>query len=848
MAERDRPHIQLRGRASAERYRRPGQNIPGKQLRPPDDRAGHGRRLHSELQIASEQGDARRASQTLRIEGTIPGIHVVFESFPGIELAFERLDPRQGRTHPELLSVREVLVDGEVVEQATVFIPEGKLGYFLRRLDEYLSTSEEDRPRHRELVDRIASIGLASLEQLWTDPPGELPEHDEAAWWEVWLRRRDGVADRMRSFAEAVGAEVASRILAFPDRVVMLVRASAEQLAGAIDVLDDLAELRKPRDSAELIALEPPTQQAEWIQELQDRTVPAPVGGPAACIIDTGVHHPHPLLSHSLAPADCHACDPDWNVLDHHGHGTEMAGLALYGDLGQAVLANGDLRLRHRLESVKFLPPSGANPPELWGAVTATAASLVELQAPMRRRTFSIATTAQIAELPESEPRQRLQGQPTAWSAAIDALAAGLSIDVTDDGLVFLNEAEQDEIHRLFLLAAGNVRVIEDDHLARSDLEPVEDPGQAWNAVTVGGFTDLTTIASEEAGYEDWTPLARPGDLSPYSRTSVAFARSWPLKPDVVCEAGNIARSPDGTDFDTPHSLQRLTTKAPLRDARLLTVTSATSAATAQAAHLAASILAEYPNLWPETVRGMIVHSAEWTPTMRALLDGAQGRQARIALRRRYGMGVPDLVRSTRSATDALTLIVEDTIRPFDGEGRMREMHLHDLPWPSEVLAELGAAPVILRVTLSYFIEPNPGRRGWTRRYSYPSHGLRFDMRRATESTEEFRKRINQLALSEEERRPSSQSDAAEWYFGPDQRVVGSLHADIWRGTAADLAQRGAVAVYPVSGWWKERPDRDRSDRGARYALVVSIETPGQDVDIWTPVAQEVGVEVEIET
>ena len=58
-----------------------------------------------------------------------------------------------------------------------------------------------------------------------------------------------------------------------------------------------------------------------------------------------------------------------------------------------------------------------------------------------------------------------------------------------------------------------------------------------------------------------------------------------------------------------------------------------------------------------------------------------------------------------------------------------------------------------LRVTLSYFVEPNPGNRGWVRRYSYSSHGLRFDVRRAAESTDHFRKRINQLALEEEEKR-----------------------------------------------------------------------------------------------
>jgi hypothetical protein len=32
---------------------------------------------------------------------------------------------------------------------------------------------------------------------------------------------------------------------------------------------------------------------------------------------------------------------------------------------------------------------------------------------------------------------------------------------------------------------------------------------------------------------------------------------------------------------------------------------------------------------------------------------------------------------------------------------------------------------------------------------------------------------------------------------------------------------------------------------GARYALVISIETDAEDVDIWTPVAQAIGVPIE---
>ena len=176
----------------------------------------------------------------------------------------------------------------------------------------------------------------------------------------------------------------------------------------------------------------------------------------------------------------------------------------------------------------------------------------------------------------------------------------------------------------------------------------------------------------------------------------------------------------------------------------------------------------------------------------------------------------------------------------------MLEMQLHDLPWPLDVLRSLGEVEVTMRATLSYFIEPNPSRRGWRRRYSYASHGLRFDLRRSTESTSEFRKRINQLAREEGEKPVSAATDAGEWFFGPDSRAAGSIHTDIWSGSASELADRGLVAVYPVTGWWKERKDRDHSDRGARYALVVSIETPEQDVDLWTPVATEIGLPISV--
>jgi hypothetical protein len=790
--------------------------------------------------LSAEQAGQERRSRLAAIPGAEPGVYLQFESFPDLAMAVRSLDPRNGRRSPALINVTEVASHEGTVQRATVFVPEGMLSRFIRKVENYAETVDQAKPKSAAFVDGISTIRLATLRALWTDDAGSFPEPGTVVWWEVWLRRREGEVDRLAEFAERAGCLLGDSRLAFSDRVVVLLQGTAVQLSTALDMLDDLAELRRPHEPASLLAGVSTAEQAEWITQLAERLTAPPRHAPVVCILDTGVHRAHPLLAPALAPQDVHTCHPSWQTHDHNGHGTEMAGLALYGDLGSALLSRESLRLPHAIESVKILPTHGANPPELYGALTATAASMVEIAAPARARTFAMAVTAEARE--PADPTR--QGQPTSWSAAVDALAAGRAIDTSTQGLVYLDD-DKEPSPRLIVVSAGNVRQWDHQHLDRSDVEPVEDPSQAWNALTVGAFTDLDDLSGDPTRV-GWSPLAPRGELSPYSRTSVTFGTGWPVKPDIVMEGGNLAQAPNG-DLDHADVLAPLTTKAPLRDQRLLTATGGTSPATAQAAHLAARVMASYPALWPETVRALIVHSARWTAPMRRQIEATTAKRPRDALRRRYGMGVPDLARAVRSASDSLTLIAQDSIHPYDGAGRTHEMHLHDLPWPGETLDGLGEATVELRVTLSYYVEPNPARRGWRQRYRYQSHGLRFDLRRATESTDDFRRRLNDKALEEDERRPpAGDSDAAQWTFGQKLRATGSLTTDIWRGPAIELARRGLLGVYPVAGWWKENASRDRSDRGARYALAVSIETPDQDVDIWSEVAAQVGIPVDV--
>jgi len=512
--------------------------------------------------------------------------------------------------------------------------------------------------------------------------------------------------------------------------------------------------------------------------------------------------------------------------------------------------------LQHRLESVKFLPDSGNNHRDLYGGVTARSVDRPEIEAARRPRVFMLAVTAPRpppATAGGAQDTHQEAGRPTSWSAAIDALTFGRAIDDTDPQFTYLDRDEERR-PRLFVVSAGNIRNLDasDDHLERSDLEPVEDPAQSWNALTVGAYSESDDMAGAPGAFAGYVPIAPRGELSPVSRTSVIFdRRKWPFKPDVVADGGNVAASPDGMSVDTPENLALLTTRLQRPGEGFFTTTRDTSAATAQVAALAADVQAAYPGFRPETVRALVVHSAEWTSAMWGRFESSSTKAELASLLRRYGMGVPDRARALRSAADALTLIAEAQIHPYEREGnasdgKAREMNLHELPWPKGELETLGDAQVRLRVTLSYFIEPNPSSRGWTGRYIYPSHGLRFAMRRPEDSVESFRRRVNTRARIDGDRPPALETEAA-WLFGASQQqAAGSLHTDIWTGSAVDLASKGSIAIYPVAGWWKNRRAYDQSDQGVDYSLVVSIEAP--DVDLWTAVAQQITPAVVIET
>ena len=831
--ERDglRRHFILERVTKTEPYRYPGSG-GGDPPRPPErNRGEHAATLQLQLdELRCVAEFARKSQLSAGMEDGL-GLRVEFTSFPDVELAFESL--ARERLGIELMNVRHE--DDQTF--ATVFVPDGKLDHFERLIRDYVAekrTRAGVRRDNQRLIDAIQQIRAATLRTLWTDAAEEFPAEDEGAvWWEIWLPvrgNREKVATLFCERAEAQGMDVRQEQLRFPERTVLMARASVDQMRQSMVTLNSIAELRRPKEAADFFDALEREEQAEWLDDLLDRAQFADDADetPFACLLDTGVNRGHPLLSPALDANDLHTVEPGWGTEDADGHGTEMAGLALFGDLNEKLLGSAPVDIGHRLESVKLIPRGGVPGAGAHhhGSLTIEAVARPELAAPLRRRVFGMAVTAR-------DDRDR--GRPSAWSAAIDSLAAD------SDG----NGANP----RMFVVSAGNVNDSSawPNYPYSNDTDGVHDPAQAWNALTVGACTELAQIAEPDAG--GYSPIAPQGGLSPFSTTSLTWQDHWPLKPDVVFEGGNAAQDRLGA-VSLP-SLSLLTTHH-LPANRLFATTNATSAATALASRFATQIMTAYPGLWPETIRALIVHSAEWTDAMKRQYLPVGRRPSKEdyqSLIRRCGFGMPDIGRALWTVKNSLTMVVEERLHPFQRAGSgpptLRDMQLHDLPWPSDELEGLGETRVEMRVTLSYFIEPNPSRRGHRSRYRYESHGLRFEVKRPSESVAEFRKRVNLAARDEGERPPRASGRDPAWRIGTQGRHLGSVHCDIWEGTAADLASRGVIAVYPTAGWWKTRKLLERFDRAARYALVVSIKAPDVDIDLCTEVTNRIAIEID---
>lgn len=824
----NKPHIKFEGYYENLDYKYPKGGGGGDKFRQiQKDRAIHGNYLLDKVNELKKHFGIDEIENTNLIKEDV--VYIEFTSEWGYELSFDSFD----KSGFQLLNIKsEVRENEEYRYTLVVVVNEKAVNDFIKKINGFLKENlfKTDKvtgekidtgiPKNKALLNNIKNIEIATLKAFWVDEPEiPFPNKDEDIWWEVWFRKTNNNQDQLDSALFNLGINgcvIGQAKLELADHIVKLVKATAQQLSQSLFLLGNLAELRSPQQIADFVShgdISFETKQ-EYLEDLLQRTESKlDSNSVLICLLDSGVNNLHPLLKSFLPEEHLYTYNEAWGKYDSEpqgGHGTSVAGLALYGDLTDALSSRYQIQIYHGLESYKVYHYNDANKPELYGAITESGISTPIIDRPNNLRVYCLTVT---------NKDFRFKGRPSAWSAAVDKICFGKNADP-----------------QLFIVSGGNVQIFKHDEYPNlNHIETVHDPAQAYNAITVGTYTrkDKIDILTK------YFALAPNGGMAPSNSTSLLFDKSWTNKPDVVFEGGNS--STDGT-YVSDHSELKLISLDSDFPNDIFKSFGDTSAAAALASKMAAEIRTQYPKFWAETVRALMIHSADWTD---AMLNNKKievfNEQEKINLLRTVGYGVPSLQKTIYSTKNSLTLIAERSIQPYKKEGsdgKYNDYHLFMLPWPKDVLASLQEKDVTLKVTLSYFIEPNPGSRKFVTHYQYHSHQLDFAVIKQGEKPEVFKRRISAASELDDDEKDGK---GEKWTLGRSSSK-GSIRKDFITLSGIEMSERNVLAVYPKNGWYKNLKRQDKFTEQVRYSLIVSIETPELEVDLYTPVLNEVFV------
>ena len=331
--------------------------------------------------------------------------------------------------------------------------------------------------------------------------------------------------DKIRQLRDATPAVGRGPVLdSYVGRTICLARV---RLLGR--VVDDLLEL------PEVAGVDLPPQSGVELgvsSASLNRIFPTPAkppdDGPRLCILDSGVTSAHPLLGPFVGDAtSVHSSIT--SAADLHGHGTGVAGVAVFGDLRDRV-AHEEFSSSITLYSVRMLDDA-ARLDEDRLVVNQIREAVERYRAtPYSCRVFNLAFGEERTFLAKTGGRQGL------WAEVLDLIAAELDVVfIVSAGNVPVKTTNADEAEAL-LTSLGR-------HLAQPAHRLV-DPATAAIAVTVGAVAMRaeTTVPPVPRADDIRRPVApNVGDPSPFTRVGPGVAGA--LKPEFVDDGGNLVWS-----------------------------------------------------------------------------------------------------------------------------------------------------------------------------------------------------------------------------------------------------------------------------------------------------------------
>ena len=595
------------------------------------------------------------------------------------------------------------LLSDEDNKSVVLFANDAELKEFKRRVAEYQKDppAGQKNPAYAGLVGAIESVAeLSPADRIGpvlraegrATPESFADDAVEMLDVELWQPSADTVlsfATRIEAVLAAHGGQLVNEYRG-ASMTLLRVRAAGNAIRSLLEQPEVFMIDRPPLPDTPLFDVS--SFQADNLGPVTAPAADAAVIG----VVDSGMTAAHPLAAGVIKGA--FGAPDALGDNDDRGHGTPVAGIAIYGDLRQRVEKNA-FAARFFVACAKLVDQAGKFPDE----------ALVPQEMERAIRRLHDAYGCRVINISLGDCKRMAAKKPTPWAAMLDTLARALDL--------------------VIVVSAGNrgdLLQIYGDHVVDAYPQCLTDaaarilePATAVNVLTVGSLAHsngLQDADEEEAGV---MPLTAADHPSPFTRTGPGVGDI--IKPDFVDYGGTVVfDGPTQTLADGSRraaagvvSLNRSYLE------RMLTAVSGTSFASPLVAYKAAMIREAFPDASANLVRALLAVSSQWPESARDRLANLSDDEVIHIL----GHGLIDVEKALNSDDNRVVLYREDHLD-------VNRFAVYEVPVPDVFQAGNGSRHI--RVALAF----DPLVRHT--RLDYAGLAMSFDLYRGATAGEVF--------------------------------------------------------------------------------------------------------------
>jgi len=613
---------------------------------------------------------------------------------------------------------------------------------------------------------------------------------------EFWFSsNQDTLEDWIREGSERAEESGGELLDEYVNRAAGIALARFRGDAGVVEALAELDQIASidvvPAPMLERAEL----AQLQDISQLEEPEAPSE-DAPVIGVIDSGILSGHPLLEAAVAEAT--ALHPAFGEQgeDSDGHGTLVAGIALYGNVLAAARA-GEFEPDFWLASVRVLDDDAEVPDSV---------------------NWVKAISEAVRYLAES------------WQARIINLSIGDSQNPFGGGKSTALASELDSLVRQFglvlVVSAGNLRSDAINHEQWPDYLHGEgpnilDPAQASSTVTVGAISGSDGLSERSVGSTiDAVAVAQRNGPAPFTTRGPGVRGA--IKPEFVADGGNCRYDHTTGSLHRDPALEVISTSARYPD-RLLEGAFGTSFAAPAVTNVAGRLATRYPSFSANAIRALMLQgAAHGADVQRMMTDRYEDAEQRLHALCGYG-GI-NWERCGFSDDGRVVMVAEDALRPED-------FHVYRIPMTQAFTGVSGPHEISVGLAFS-----PPVRH---RRFDYLGFQMDFQLARAIELDDLFDlagaefdsdgEKLSDYELSMRPTRTARSKGANQMArYSSTQRPREDFHDDWY------------LVVKSFNKWMPS------SAAPQPYALAISIEVE-RTVELFAELEAELRVELELE-